>query len=131
MAQIWATPTPRSRPRRGRLDDQGHVWFAEYAGNAIGMFDPSTQKIQEYKLPTPWSEPYDVAPTKGGKEVWTGSMLSDQVERLDTKTAQFTEYLLPHTTNIRRVFVDSSTKPNTLWVGNNHGAAIVKVEPLD
>jgi virginiamycin B lyase len=129
--QIWATPTPRSRPRRGRLDDQGHVWFAEYAGNAIGMFDPSTQKIQEYKLPTPWSQPYDVVPTKGGAEVWTGSMMSDQVSRLDTKSGQFVEYLLPHTTNIRRVFVQETGSRPVLWVGNNHGAAIVKVEPLD
>jgi virginiamycin B lyase len=131
VAQIWATPTPRSRPRRGRLDDQGHVWFAEYAGNAIGMFDPATQQIKEWKLPTAWSEPYDVAPTKGAAEVWTGSMLSDQVARLDTKTAEITEYLLPHTTNIRRVFVQETGPRPVLWVGNNHGAAIVKVEPLD
>jgi streptogramin lyase len=129
--QIWATPTPRSRPRRGRLDDQGRVWFAEYAGNAIGMFDPTTQKIQEYKVPTPWSAPYDVVPTKGGAEVWTGSMMSDQVARLDTKSGQVTEYLLPHTTNIRRVFVQETGPQPVLWVGNNHGAAIVKVEPLD
>jgi virginiamycin B lyase len=131
VAQIWATPTPRSRPRRGRLDDQGHVWFGEYAGNAIGMFDPATQQIKEYKLPTAWSEPYDVAPTKGGAEVWTGSMLSDQVARLDTKTAQFTEYLLPHSTNIRRVFVQETGPREVVWFGNNHGAALVKVEPLD
>jgi streptogramin lyase len=131
VAQIWSTPTPRSRPRRGRLDDQGKVWFAEYAGNAIGMFDPATQKIEEYKIPTQWSAPYDVAPTKGGAEVWTGSMMSDQVSRLDTKSGAVTEYLLPHSTNIRRVFVQETGPRPVLWVGNNHGAAIVKVEPLD
>jgi streptogramin lyase len=131
VTQIWATPSPRSRPRRGRVDDQGHVWFAEYAGNAIGMFDPETQQIKEWKVPTPWSAPYDVVPTKGAAEVWTGSMMSDQVSRLDTKTAAITEYLLPHTTNIRRVFVQETGPRPVLWVGNNHGAAIVKVEPLD
>jgi streptogramin lyase len=131
VAQIWSTPTPRSRPRRGRLDDQGHVWFAEYAGNAIGMFDPATQQIKEWKVPTAWSAPYDVVPTKGAAEVWTGSMMSDQVSRLNTKTDEFVEYLLPHTTNIRRVFVQETGPRPVLWVGNNHGAAIVKVEPLD
>ncbi|HLH98325.1 MAG TPA: carboxypeptidase regulatory-like domain-containing protein [Xanthobacteraceae bacterium] len=131
VAQIWATPTPRSRPRRGRLDDQGHVWFGEYAGNAIGMFDPATQQIKEWKLPTAWSEPYDVAPSKDGAEVWTGSMLSDQIDRLDTKTAEITEYLLPHSTNIRRVSLQETGGRQVLWFGNNHGAAIVKVEPLD
>ena len=50
---------------------------------------------------------------------------------VDTKTGTFTEYLLPRQTNIRRVFVDSSTTPPTFWVGNNHGAAVIKLEPLD
>ena len=49
----------------------------------------------------------------------------------DTKTGTFTEYLLPRPTNIRRVFVDNSTTPRTFWVGNNHGASVIKLEPLD
>jgi virginiamycin B lyase len=119
-----------SRPRRGRFDAQGHLWFAEYGGNAVGMLDPKTGQVQEWQLPTPWGEPYDVVTDKNG-EAWTGSMLSDRVSRLDPKTGEFVEYLLPRRTNIRRVFVDSSTTPVSLWVGNNHGAALVKVEPLD
>ena len=51
--------------------------------------------------------------------------------RLDTKTGEMVQYLLPRSTNIRRVFVDDKTNPGTLWVGNNHGASIVKVEPLN
>ena len=58
-------------------------------------------------------------------------MLSDRVSRLDPKSGAFVEYLLPRRTNIRRVFVDNSTTPVSFWVGNNHGASIVKVEPLD
>jgi len=58
-------------------------------------------------------------------------MLSDRVSRLDPRTGAFVKYLLPHNTNIRRVFVDNTTTPVTFWAGNNHGASIVKVEPLD
>jgi hypothetical protein len=58
-------------------------------------------------------------------------MLSDQVTRLNTKTGETTNYLLPRTTNIRRVFVDNSTTPVAFWVGSNHGASIVKLEPLE
>jgi virginiamycin B lyase len=131
VAQIWSTPLTRSRPRRGRFDDQNRLWFAEYAANRIAMFDPKTEQIKEWKLPTNWSQPYDVVPTKGATEVWTGSMLTDQVARLDTKTDEIVEYLLPRNTNIRRVFVvDDGPRP-VLWVGNNHGSGIVKVEPLD
>jgi len=58
-------------------------------------------------------------------------MLNDRVVRLNTKSGDFTEYLLPRATNIRRVFVDNSTTPVTFWVGSNHGASIIKLEPLD
>jgi virginiamycin B lyase len=127
---IWPTSTPLSRPRRGRVDEQNRLWFAEYGGNGIGMLNPKTATIKEWPLPTPWSAPYDVVSTKSG-EVWTGSMLTDRVSRLDTATGQVVDYLLPRTTNIRRVFVDDSAGRPVLWVGSNHGASIVKVEPLD
>ena len=51
--------------------------------------------------------------------------------RLDTKTGEMVDYLLPRSTNIRRVFVDNTTTPVSFWVGSNHGASIIKVEPLD
>jgi virginiamycin B lyase len=129
--KIWSTPITRSRPRRGRFDEQGRLWFGEFGGNAIGMFDSKIELIQEWKLRTPWSAPYDAAPSKDGAEVWTGSMLTDHVARLNPKNDEIVEYLLPRSTNIRRVFVDSSGPRPVLWVGNNHGAAIIKVEPLD
>jgi virginiamycin B lyase len=127
---VFLTPTPNSHPRRGRVDDQGRLWFAEYFGNAIGMLDPASAEIQEWRVPTPWSSPYDAVKDRNG-DAWTGSMNTDRVSRLDIKTGQYTEYPLPRPTNIRRVFVDDAKKPGTLWIGSNHGASIVKVEPLD
>jgi hypothetical protein len=53
------------------------------------------------------------------------------VVRVDTKSGQTVEYLLPRHTNIRRVFVDNSTSPVSFWVGSNHGASLIKLEPLD
>ena len=64
--------------------------------------------------------------------VGTGLAEDDLVARLNTKTGEITEYLLPRTnTNIRRVFVEETGPRPVLWVGSNHGASIVKVEPLD
>ena len=128
--KFYKTPTEMSRPRRGRVDSQDRLWFAEYGGNAIGMLDPKSGEIKEWKVPTPWSAPYDALVDKHG-DAWTGSLLTDRVARLDTKTGQYTEYPLPRPTNIRRVFVDDRTNPGTLWVGSNHGASIIKLEPLD
>jgi streptogramin lyase len=95
------------------------------------MFDPATEQMKEFKLPKAWGNPYDVVPSKGGAEVWTGSMSNDHVSRLDTKSGEITEYLLPRTTNIRRVSVQETGPRPVLWVGNNHGSAIVRVEPLE
>src|SRR5438067_2332353 len=127
---VYLTPTPNSTPRRGRVDHEGKLWFAEYRGMAIGMLDPKEGRIQEWKVPTPWSAPYDAMAGKNG-EAWTGSMLTDRVSRLDIKSGQYTEYQLPRPTNIRRVYVDDAKTPGTLWIGSNHGASIVKVEPLE
>ena len=99
----YMTPTPNSRPRRGRVDAEGRLWFAEYQGNAIGVFDPRTEKFSEWKVPTPWSSPYDAAAGRNG-EAWTAGMSSDRVLRLDIKTGEVAEYPLPRPTNIRRPY---------------------------
>ena len=128
--EVVHTAIPNSRPRRGSVDAQNRLWFAEYDGNAVGVLDPKTRQIKEWPVPTPWSNPYDVVIDRNG-EAWTGSMMSDRIVRLETSTGRVTEYLLPNPTNIRRVWVDNSTSPVTFWVGSNHGASIVKLEPLD
>jgi streptogramin lyase len=123
-------PTPASAPRRGTMDAQDRLWFAEYRGDRIAMFDTKTEQFKEWQVAPRWSAPYDVVIDKN-EEAWTGSMLSDQVTRLNTKTGASVHYLLPRETNIRRVFVDNSTTPVTFWVGSNHGASIIKIEPLE
>lgn len=127
---IWPTPIAGSRPRRGRVDDQNRLWFAEYAGNAIGMLDMEKAAIKEWPMPNKYDWPYDVVPAKNG-EVWTGSMFTDLVTRLDSKSGEMVQYLLPRSTNIRRVFVEETGSKPVLWVGSNNGASIVKVETLD
>ncbi len=127
---LYTIPTPRAAPRRAQMDAQDRLWFGEYRGNKIGVFDTRTETFQEWAAPTLWSQPYDVTLDKHS-EAWTGSMLSDRVLRLDPKTGRFVEYLLPRSTNIRRVFVDNTTTPVTFWVGSNHGASVIKLEPLD
>lgn len=127
---LFPTPTRDSRPRRGHMDAQDRLWFAEYQGDKVAMFDTKTERFQEWPVPTRWSFPYDMVPDKNG-ELWTGGMTTDRIVRLDPKSGQAVEYLLPKETNVRRVYVDNSTTPVTFWVGSNHGASVVKLEPLD
>jgi streptogramin lyase len=127
---LYPTPTPASRPRRTMLDAKGRLWFAEFAANKVAMFDTAKESFTEWDVPTPHTYPYDVFLDHNG-ELWSGAMSSDRVLRLDPASGQSVEYLLPHQTNIRRIFVDDSTTPVTFWAGNNHHATIVKLEPLD
>jgi virginiamycin B lyase len=127
---LYEIPTPNSAPRRGSMDTQDRLWFGEYRGDRIGMFDTKREEFKEWLIPPKWSSPYDVVVDRNG-EAWTGSMVSDQVTRLNPATGKTINYLLPRSTNIRRVFVDNSTNPVSFWAGNNHGASIVKVEPLE
>jgi virginiamycin B lyase len=127
---LYRTPSRGSGPRRGMMDSQGRLLFGENHADRIGMFDTATERFEEWAAPTQESWPYDVTVDSNG-EAWSGGEYSDRILRLDPRTGRFTEYLLPRFTNVRRVFVDNSTTPVTFWVGNNHGASIIKLEPLD
>jgi streptogramin lyase len=94
------------------------------------MFDTKTEKFQEWEVPGRFFAPYDAAPAKDG-HLWTGGMNADRILRLNLETGKITEYQLPLQTNVRRVFVDNNVSPPVFWVGNNHGAALIKIEPLD
>jgi virginiamycin B lyase len=126
----YATPTPNSGPRRGHMDSEDRLWFAEFRGNQIAMFDSKTGKFNEWRVPTAWTNVYDAIYDNAGY-AWGGGMNNDHVVRLNTKTGETTEYLLPRTTNIRRVNVDNSTNPPTFWVGNNLEGTIIRVEPVE
>ena len=127
--QIFKTPTKGSGPRRGMMDDQDRLWFGENRSDKIGMFDTKTQAFREW-APTPGGWPYDVTIDKNG-EVWSGGEYNDRIVRLNPQTGTLTEYLMPGHTNVRRVWVDNKTTPVTFWVGSNHAASIVRLEPLE
>ncbi len=128
--RIFEIPTKLASPRRGSMDDQDRLWFGEYRGHRIGMFDTRTETFKEWQIPTPYSASYDVVLDKDAF-AWTGSMTTDRIARLNTQTDGIIEYQLPRSTNIRRVFIDHTQPRPVLWLGNNHGASIVKLETLD
>ncbi|HYR91725.1 MAG TPA: carboxypeptidase regulatory-like domain-containing protein [Terriglobia bacterium] len=130
LQTVWYDfPTKGAGCRRGHVDSQDRLWCGVFNGNAVAMFDPKTQKITEWKVPTPWTRPYD-AQFDDKAYVWTAGMDNDFAVRLNTQTGEFTEYLLPHETNVRHVEVQKSGTFSSLWLGDQHGGTIVRVEPL-
>jgi virginiamycin B lyase len=122
-------PTPHARARRMEIDDQDRITVTEYRGDKVATFDTKTEKFTEYPLP-PFTFPYRAQFDKNG-EIWASTMSTDRVVRLNPKTGETEQYLMPSDTNMRTVFVDNSTTPVTFWVGSNHDHRLVKVEPLD
>jgi streptogramin lyase len=125
----FALPTPNARARRMEIDDQDRIVVTEYRGNKVAVFDTKTEKFTEYPLP-PYTFPYRANFDKNGA-IWASTMATDRVVRMDPKTGETEQYLMPSDTNMRTVFVDNSTTPVSFWVGSNHAHALVKVEPLD
>jgi hypothetical protein len=58
-------------------------------------------------------------------------MSTDRVVRVDPKTGETAQFLMPSDTNMRTVAIDNRTTPVSFWVGSNHDHALVKVEPLE
>lgn len=75
----------------------------------------------------PWTQGRGV---RRSANLWTAGMDNDFAVRLNVQTGEFTEYLLPHRTNVRHVEVQKSGVLSSLWLGDQHGNTIVRVEPL-
>jgi streptogramin lyase len=130
LETVWYDlPTKGAGCRRGHIDSQDRLWCGEFNGNGVAMFDPKTRKITEWKAPTEWTRPYD-AQFDDRTYLWAAGMDNDLAIRLNPQTAEFTEYLLPHETNVRHVEVQKSGALSSLWLGDQHGNTLIRVEPL-
>ena len=130
LKTVWYDlPTKGAGCRRGHIDSRDRLWCGEFNGNGVAMFDPKTQKITEWKAPTEWTRPYD-AQFDDKTYAWAAGMDNDLAIRLNAQTGEFTEYLLPHETNVRHVEVEKSGALSSLWLGDQHGGTLVRVEPL-
>ena len=57
--------------------------------------------------------------------------MDDLVTRINIETGETIQYLMPIETNGRRVSVDNSGPRPVLWMGSNHQATVMKIEPLE
>jgi virginiamycin B lyase len=131
VAKFWPVPTPNSSPRRSRMDAQDRLWFAEYTGDKIGMFDTRTEKFQEWPTLPKYTTPYAVsAPDRNGY-VYATSNTAERLLRLDPRTGEIIAYQIPTDFDSKKIAHDPTTSRSTLWMVNTRNARIMKVEPLD
>jgi len=130
LQTVWYDfPTKGAGCRRGHMDSQERIWCGVFNGNRLAMFDTKTLKFTEWTVPTEWTRPYD-AQYDDRAYAWTAGMDNDRAVRLHVATGEFTEYLLPDHTNVRHVEVQKSGALSSLWLGDQHGHTLTRIEPL-
>ena len=119
----YPTPTPGSGPRRGEIDAQGRLWTTLYWAGRIARFDPETREVKEYPVipggrpfTPPFPSPYSLAVDDKNEIVWTNDFNTNRVFRLDMKTGESTEFLMPSPYEIRDLTVDEAAERPTVWI---------------
>ena len=138
--QIWRTDAktgetkyidlPGGGGRRGHIDSQNRLWFSQFHVNRYGMYDPKTDKVTLWDVPTPFAGAYDVQ-YDDTRYVWGADMSTDLAQRMDVETGEWTAYLLPISINTRHI--DVQKNPNglsSLWTEGQQNGKIVHIEPL-
>jgi virginiamycin B lyase len=110
----WKVYETSNSTRRLTVDSKGHVWAAQYYGNAITEIDPDSGRVTDYRLPFKYGDPYDVV-AEPADNLWIENTLYNSLVRFDQKTKRFTYVPLPvlngHTPKLE------SDDDGTVWFG--------------
>src|SRR5438045_3479650 len=115
---------------------EGRSWVRLFWSVTIAVLDPNTPAVKEYPhIPgnepdtAPFSSPYTVAVDDKNQTVWTTDFNSSRVYRIDMKTGQSTEFLMPSPYEIRDLTVDRTASRPTVWIPAYRPASrMVKVQ---
>ena len=124
-------PTNSSFPMRLRLDQAGRVWFTEFLGNKIGMYDPSSKLMREYQILTNSSGATDLTFDSHGN-LWFSESYARQLGEFNPQNQNFTEYPLGAETASQIVSSPvglAVDKEGNVWVADHGGNWIVKFDP--
>jgi len=94
-------------PHTAVFDAQGIMWFTAQVANVVGRLDPHTGKIELKKVPTKDSHPYGIAINSKGVPFFC-EFDSNKMAKIDPRTMEITEYLLPETARPRRMAIDAN-----------------------
>lgn len=93
----------------------------------IGKFNTKTKEWSLFKVPTPWGNPYEVAPDSKDN-IWFTEIATDKIGKLDPRTGAITEYpVLTKGSNPRRFAIDSK---DNVWFTEYSANRIGMVDSL-
>ena len=116
-ATMLEPPTPDQGARRVWPDSQGRIWVSEWNAGQVAVYDPTTQKWKEWRLPGSNPMPYAVY-VDDKDMVWLSDFAANAIVQFDPKHERFESFSLPSPeANVRQIL----GLPGEVW-GAESGA---------
>ena len=110
-ATVLEPPTPQQGARRVWSDSTGRIWVSEWNAGQLAVFDPASEKWQEWRLPGSSPQAYAVY-VDDQDQVWVSDFGANALVRFDPATQTFTPYPLPGpASNVRQIL----GRPGEVW----------------
>jgi virginiamycin B lyase len=125
--------TNSSFPMCIAVDSEDRIWFTEFLGNKLGMYDQTSKRLSEYVVPTNMSGPADLTFDKNGN-LWFTEAYAEKIGEFFPINDTFMEYPLgsetPSLMVSSPVGIAVDSKGN-VWVADHGGNWIVSFNPID
>jgi virginiamycin B lyase len=94
-------------------DSRGRIWVSEWDAGQVGLYDPSTERWREWKLPGARPMPYAVY-VDDRDMVWLSDYGSNALVRFDPAREAFDSFVIPTSPgNVRQIL----GRPGEVWAG--------------
>jgi len=125
----WTLPDGNSGPWGIAVDQYSKVWFSENQTNRLASFDPVTNSLREWDIPTGGSAPRYVyiKPAATSVRVYFTEYGSDKVGYFENATNTFYEWALPAGRKPVGIAVDDS---DNIWFTESANDAIGRINPI-
>ncbi len=116
----WTTvvslPNGFGQPLFVEVDQAGKVWFTMPVTNAIGWYDPNTDAVRQWPIPTVSGGPWDLDIDGNGK-IWFTEHYSNKIGSFDPTSQTFAEVSTPAgNSNPYGIAIDAH---NNIWFTEN------------
>ena len=113
------------------VDSKGRIFVNWMLSGAIGMYDPTTNKADTFRIPTPHAEPYGQT-IDPSDNVWVAEWNGGKLGRFNLANGSWTEFAPPgYPANFRRG-PESDAEGNIwtgIWAAGNRPGKIAKLDP--
>ncbi len=123
QAAVLDPPTAGQGARRVWSDSQGRIWVSEWNAGQVAVYEPSTERWQEWRLPGERPRAYAVYVDEQDI-VWLSDFGGNALVRFDPVTEEFRVFPLPSSpSNVRQIL----GRPGEVWGAESAADTLVVI----